>query len=147
MSTKKEKMLAKEGLSEPELVFDIDKNLLDDEWLNQPKLYFSWAVQLEDARDELEQKTNATIYLGEDQPYAGLADKNDWDIARSFLNALPLIEINYPVDTERKSDLLMKHYPSQVEESYREGILNRAEQLRQEYGSDTGVECIYRLEP
>ena len=100
-----------------------------------------------DTWDELAEKTNATIYLGEDQPYAGLADKNDWDITRSYLNALPLIEINDPIDTVRKSDFLMKHYPSQVEESYREGILNRAEQLRQEHGSDTGVECIYRLEP
>lgn len=55
MGTKKEKALAKEGLLEPELVFGIDKNLLDDEWLNQPKLYFNWAVQLEDARAEFEE--------------------------------------------------------------------------------------------
>jgi len=33
---------------------DIDKNLLDDEWINQPKLYFKWAVQLEDAREDLD---------------------------------------------------------------------------------------------
>jgi hypothetical protein len=98
-----------------------------------------------DALDELEQKTNAIIIFGEDQPYAGLADKNDWDIARSYLNALPHIEINYPVDIERKSGLLMKHYPSQVEESYREGILKRAEQLRLECGNDSGVERLYRL--
>lgn len=59
MSTKKEKRLAKEGLLEPELVFDelvfdIDKNMLDDEWLNQPKRYFEWAVRLEDARADFE---------------------------------------------------------------------------------------------
>lgn len=54
MSTKKEKRLAKEGLLDEDLVFGIDKNLLDDEWLNQPKLYFRWAVQLEDARADLE---------------------------------------------------------------------------------------------
>jgi len=47
-------MAKKEGLSEPELILDIDKNLLDDEWLNQPKLYYSWALQLEDARLELD---------------------------------------------------------------------------------------------
>lgn len=55
MSTKKEKRLVKEGLSETDSVFDIDKNLLDDEWLNQPKLYFKWAVQLEDARAKFEE--------------------------------------------------------------------------------------------
>ena len=34
---------------------DIDKNLLDDEWLGQPKLYFRWAVQLEDAKEDLDE--------------------------------------------------------------------------------------------
>lgn len=33
---------------------DIDKNLLDDEWIGQPKRYFKWAVQLEDAREDLD---------------------------------------------------------------------------------------------
>lgn len=55
MSTKEEKTLAKEGLLEPELVFNIDKNLLDEEWLHQPKLYFKWAVQLENARADLDE--------------------------------------------------------------------------------------------
>jgi len=55
MSTKKEKILAQEGLSEPDLVFGIDKNILDEEWLNQPKLYFTWAVQLEDAKNAFEE--------------------------------------------------------------------------------------------
>jgi hypothetical protein len=102
---------------------------------------------LMDGMDELARKTNAIIYLGEDQPYAGLANETDWDIARSYLNSLSLNEINYPIDAERKLELLMKHYPSQVEESYREGVLNRAEQLKQKYGSDTRIERIYRLKP
>lgn len=46
--------LVREGLPEPELLFDIDKNRLDDEWLNQPKRYFEWAVQLEDARADID---------------------------------------------------------------------------------------------
>jgi hypothetical protein len=54
MSTKKKKILAEERLQESELIFDIDKNLLDDEWLNQPKLYYDWALQLEVARLELD---------------------------------------------------------------------------------------------
>jgi len=54
MASKKEKSKAKQGLLDPDLIFDIDKNLLDDEWMNQPKLYFRWAEQLEDARDALE---------------------------------------------------------------------------------------------
>lgn len=55
MSTKREKMLAKESFLEPESVFGINKNILDDEWLRQPKLYFNWALQLEDARADFEE--------------------------------------------------------------------------------------------
>ena len=100
-----------------------------------------------EASDELAQERNATICFGEDLPYAGLADQDDWEKANNFINGLPIKEINYRIDAERKSDLLMKHYPSQVEESYREGVLNRAAGLKQEYGTDTGVERLYRLEP
>jgi hypothetical protein len=97
-----------------------------------------------EATEELAQNRNATICFGEDQPYAGLADKDDWEKANNFINKLPVKEINYPIDAERKSQLLMKHYPSQVEESYREGVLNRAEQLKQKCDTDTGMERIYR---
>ncbi len=54
MSSKKEKMLAKEGLLDLDLIFDIDKNRLDEEWINQPKRFFRWAIDLEGARDVLE---------------------------------------------------------------------------------------------
>jgi hypothetical protein len=100
-----------------------------------------------DGRDEMDHNSNAAVFFGEDQPYAGLSSKSDWDIARTYINGLPAIKVNYCIDEDRKSDLLMKHYPSQVEESYREGVLNRADQLKQKYGSDTGVERIYRLKP
>jgi len=100
---------------------------------------------LMDAIDELARKRKAGIFFGEDQPYAGLADENDWDKAHNFINGLKLEEINYQIDTDRKSDLLMKHYPSQVEESYREGVVNRAEQLEQKYGTGVGVERLYWL--
>ncbi len=102
---------------------------------------------LMDARDELGHLTNAAICFGEDQPYAGLAYEHDWDKAIAYLDRLPVTRINYHIDEQRKSDLTMKHYPSQVEESYREGILNRAGQLEKECGTDTGVERIYRLQP
>ncbi len=100
-----------------------------------------------DAKNELAHNTNAVVCFGEDQPYTGLADKNDWDKASAFLNEMPVIKINYSIDEERKSNLVMKHYPSQVEESYREGILNRAAQLKQKYGTDTGVERLYQIKP
>ena len=98
-----------------------------------------------DAKMELDHKTNAIIYFGEDQPYTGLADSSDWDKAKAFLNELPVTPLNYCIDEMRKADLSMKYYASQAEESYRNGVLSRADQLKQKYGSDTGVERMYRL--
>lgn len=35
--------------------FDIDKDMLDREWVNQPKLFYNYASQLADARREVEE--------------------------------------------------------------------------------------------
>ena len=100
---------------------------------------------LMDARKDNGSKTDAAICFGEDQPYAGHASETDWQRASAYVKGLSAVEIDYPINAERKSDLIMKHYPSQVEESYREGVLNRARQLQQANGTDTGIERIYRL--
>ncbi len=34
--------------------YDIDLNRLDDEWINQPKMYFKFSERLTDAKEELE---------------------------------------------------------------------------------------------
>ncbi len=102
---------------------------------------------LMDAWQNIDPTARASICFGEDQPYAGHASENDWDKAKTFLDRLPVAPVNYTINAIRKSDLLMKHYPSQVEESYREGILNRADQLRRESGTGMGVERIYRVNP
>lgn len=47
------KDLAKEGLLNFE-IFDIDINRLDEEWVNQPKIFFRYASQLADARRSME---------------------------------------------------------------------------------------------
>jgi hypothetical protein len=98
-----------------------------------------------DARSELANDGNATIYFGEDQPYTGLADNEDWEKAETFLNRLSIEQIDYGINEERKANLVLEYYPTQVEESYREGILNRSAQLKHKYGTNTGVERIYRI--
>ena len=98
-----------------------------------------------DARDELGLKATSTVYFGEDLPYTGLADNNDWNKVNAFLNRYPHTDINYGIDENRKIDLIVNHYPTQFEESYKEGVLNRAAQLKQMYRTDTGVERLYRL--
>lgn len=98
-----------------------------------------------DTRDELAIKATSILYLGEDQPYTGLADSNDWDKVKVSLNRSPHTQINYCIDESRKINVVLNHYPTQVEDSYKKGVLNRAVQLQQKYGTDTGVERIYRF--
>ena len=98
-----------------------------------------------DAKNELGMEATSTVYFGEDLPYAGLADTNDWDKIKAFFSGLTTRHINYSIDEHRKINIVLKHYLSQIEDSYKEGVLKRAAQLKQKYGTDTGVERIYRL--
>jgi hypothetical protein len=98
-----------------------------------------------EAYNEPGARRNAAVYIGEDQPYAGLADRKDWEKATSFLDTVQTEVIDYDIDVLRKSELLFRHYTSQVEESYRSGVLNRAEQLKSENNSDSAMERIYRI--
>lgn len=88
----------------------------------------------------------ATIYFGEDQPYTGLAYREDMEKAYSFIKAHSLLPLDYSINENRKADLVMRHYPTQVEESYRTGIIHRSSQLKDHYKSDKGVERMYRWE-
>ena len=54
-----------------------------------------------DAKKELGQEMKAVIYFGEDQPYTGLADHNDWSKAKAFVSAWPVADINYVIDEKR----------------------------------------------
>lgn len=98
-----------------------------------------------DVRAGMKDKARTVIYFGEDQPYTGLADEADWKITEEFLKNHSVDRIDYPIDENHKVDLIWKHYPTQVEESYKRGILNRAGQLRRINMADSGVERIYRL--
>jgi hypothetical protein len=98
-----------------------------------------------DTRNELGQDASSIVYFGEDLPYTGLADTNDWDKLNLFFNGLVFRHINYSINEHRKIKLIMKHYPTQFEDSYKEGVLKRADQLKQKFGTDTGVERIYQI--
>ncbi|MFH0919972.1 MAG: hypothetical protein V1913_06380 [Fibrobacterota bacterium] len=107
-------------------------------------------VMLRDAiletKHALHGKAKAALYLGEDQPYTGLADDRDWRIANTWLAGHHAEAINYAIDADRKAALVKKHYPSQYEDHYREGILKRAHALAKEMLLPVGgVERMYRL--
>jgi len=97
------------------------------------------------AKKELNGNTRATIYLGEDQPYTGLADEDDWKKANAFLNNYAHETLGYAIDIDRKLQLLSTHYVTQVEESYFDGMKNRVAQLQKEYNTTQAVEQMYRL--
>lgn len=63
---RRSRLLAMEGLLEPEAILGIDKNLLDDEWIAQPKMCLVWSLQLENAEDDFEAaKTNFEVVKAE----------------------------------------------------------------------------------
>ena len=46
--------------------FKLDKNALDEEWINQPGLYFTYAKKLADAKESLEiNKANYELAMAE----------------------------------------------------------------------------------
>ena len=97
-----------------------------------------------EARRKLGQAGNASVYFGEEQPYSGLADESDNRLTAKTVRRLGLEPRDYAIDAERKMSLIWKHYPTQVEKSYRLGVVGRAEQLKQLHGARRGVERIYR---
>ena len=92
-----------------------------------------------DAFVKLGKSVNAQIYIGEDLPYTGLASDENWVKANLFLAQFKWQLLDFPVDANAKASLVEKYYPSQVEDSYREGVMNRARQLN-------GHERLYRIE-
>ena len=95
-------------------------------------------------RAEMGDAVRARLYFGEDQPYAGLGSEEDWGTAREFVARMNLEPLDYAIDIERKAELVMTSYPSQVEESYREGMVARSRQLAELNGVSGGVERIWR---
>jgi len=63
-------------------ILTINKNVLDDEWLGQPKLYFQWAVQLEDARAELDEIKAEFDVAKSDLDLAIRTNPDDYDLPK-----------------------------------------------------------------
>lgn len=92
------------------------------------------------ARVGLGPAMEATLVIGEDQPYTGLATEDEMHGLAETLAGLPHAVLDVPVDAQAKCAAIFRHYVSQVEESYRTGIVARATQLH-------GHERIYLIDP
>ncbi len=96
-----------------------------------------------ETRQAMGESASARIYFGEDQPYTGLASTEDWSKAQRIILGLELVPLDYEIDVTRKADLVMRHYPSQVEESYREGVWKRARELGRTSSEAGALERMY----
>ena len=85
----------------------------------------------------------ASVFFGEDQPYAGTTDPEDWREVEEFIKENKLEAITYEMDLEEKLKLL-EFYPSQTEPTYFEGVRKRALQLKKQISSEKPAERIYK---
>ena len=88
----------------------------------------------------------ASFYFAEDKPYAGLADATEWERANNFIDQHQLSALTYRADQEQVIDLAFRHYVSQVEPIYAEGIRKRSQALAKAFPDISGdFDRLYRF--
>ncbi len=93
--------------------------------------------------EELGSQAKASFYFQEDKPYAGIQTAEEAERIEEFVYIHRLQPRVFPYHPERVVELAFKHYPSQVEEVYRKGVMDRAEQLRSLYGMETPCDRMF----
>ena len=99
------------------------------------------------AANELGNKANACFYFQEDKPYAGIAEQAELDRIEDFIDKNHLQNRLFVCQPQAIIDLGFKHYISQVEEVYKEGILGRAEFWKNRSGSGEYLDRICVFSP
>jgi hypothetical protein len=88
----------------------------------------------------------ASFYFHEDKPYSGHADAAEWARAERFIAENGLKEIVYGTNPGAVVDLAFRHYVSQVDDTYRDGVLGRAQALQCQYGADAPLDRVFRYD-
>lgn len=91
---------------------------------------------------ELGPDAAARFYFQEDKPYGGIADREELERIEAFIVNNGLKDRFYRNHPEKVIELAFKHYISQVEEVYKEGIRNRSNHLKACYGFDIPCDRI-----
>ncbi len=89
------------------------------------------------------QKGGATFYFAEDKPYAGLMSAEESEINDIFIAEHQLKARAFAFDGEEVLRLAYLHYPSQVDEVYNKGVVQRSDMLAKHYGKSHGCDRIY----
>jgi hypothetical protein len=92
-------------------------------------------------------RAKAAFYFQEDRPYAGLQTPEERERIRAFLESHPFQPRVYRYHPAEIAALAFTHYTSQVDETYRKGILTRAEELQHIYQSEFPCDQIFRYQP
>ena len=87
----------------------------------------------------------AAFYFQEDKPYAGLASVEERARIEEFVALHRFEQRVYHTPADEVVALAFKHYASQVDDSYRKGVLARAEELRLLNRSTAPCDQIYRF--
>jgi hypothetical protein len=95
----------------------------------------------------LDRAARASFYFIEDKPYAGIQTPAEAGRLEQFVGDNHLETRLYRTHPQAVVDLVFKHYPSQVEDVYRQGVLQRARQLQDIYNLSDPVECLYAFQP
>jgi hypothetical protein len=95
--------------------------------------------------EEAGEAAKAAFYFQEDKPYAGLQEPPERARIEEFIQSHRLEKRVYACQPEEVAALAFKHYTSQVDDSYRQGVLGRAEELRQLYQSSASCDQIFRF--
>jgi hypothetical protein len=107
-----------EVLGVNDLVLDVDKNRLDDEWLNQPGLYFRWSLALEQARDDLEHIKAEFDVVKSELDLSIRTNPDDYDLPKVTDKSVAAALITQPDYKDAQQDLF--------EAKHRVGILQAA---------------------
>jgi hypothetical protein len=96
-------------------------------------------------KNEMENTTRASFYFMEDRPYAGIMTPEDHLRLEQFISNQHLQPRVFRHHPEKVVDLVFKHYISLADEVYRKGVLDRSQQLQEEYGLDGPCDRIFWL--
>ena len=84
---------------------------------------------------------SAKLYFAEEKPLSGIANEIEIERINALVKEDGLTPNLFRCDPEKVSDIVFKHYLSQVEPLYREGVINRAKVLSEFYKTDYPLDC------
>jgi hypothetical protein len=95
--------------------------------------------------NEMVKVAKASFYFLEDRPYAGIMAPEDRARLENFITCNKLQPRVFRHHPEKVVDLVFKHYISLADDVYRKGVVQRSQQLQEEYDLDGPCDRIFWL--